>query len=300
MFAILGAAGKVGRSTIHELRGRGMPVRAVLRDASRAGELAALGCETAVADLRDGAALQAAISGAQAVQVICPMSVHASDAPTEMASIIETIGAALEAARPAAIVAISDYGAELDRGTGVTLTFHHLEARLRKLPASLTFLRSAEQMQNWSRHTGFAASTGVLPSMHQPLTKLFPTVSAVDVGVVAAELLTATNSAASPRIVHVEGPRRYTPLDVAATLGGLLDREVTARQVPRADWIPALVRGGLGESYAALVADLYDAHNAGRIDVERGVGEVRYGETELREVLASLLRQRRPAVSGHD
>jgi NAD(P)H dehydrogenase (quinone) len=297
MFVILGAAGKVGRSTIHEVRKRGMPVRAVLRNASRAGQLEALGCETAVADLHDGAALQAAISGAQAVQVICPMSVKASDAPADMAAIIETMGAALEAARPAAIVAISDYGAELDKGTGVSLNFHHLEARLRKLPASLTFLRSAEQMQNWSRHTGFAASTGVLPSMHHPLTKLFPTVSAADVGVVAAELLTATNTAATPRIVHVEGPRRYTPLDVAATLGGLLDRDITAREIPPADWISALVRGGLGESYAALVADLYDAHNAGRIDAERGVGEVRYGKTELREVLASLLQQRRPAAA---
>ena len=297
MFAILGAAGKVGRSAIRELRMRDMPVRAVLRDASRAAEFAALGCETAVADLRDVAALQAAISGAQAVQVICPMSVKADDASADMAAIIETIGATLEAARPAAIVAVSDYGAQLDEGTGVTLTFHHLEARLRKLPSSLTFLRSAEQMQNWSRHIGLAASTGVLPSMHRPLTKLFPMVSATDVGVVAAQLLIRANTAAVPRIVHVEGPRRYTPLDVAATLGELLGRGVTARAIPRADWVPALVRGGLGESYARLVADLYDAHNAGRIDAEQGVGEIRHGTSELRDVLASLLPQRGPAVA---
>ena len=52
-----------------------------------------------------------------------------------------------------------------------------------------------------------------------------------------------------------------------------------------------LARAGMSPSYATLVADLYDTHNAGGVDVEEGVGEVRRGETELREVFASLLRQ---------
>jgi NAD(P)H dehydrogenase (quinone) len=281
MFAILGATGKAGRATIGALRRRGLPVRAVVRDAAKADALAAMGCEIAVADLRDGAALAAAISGAQAVQVIVPISPKAEDPAAEMRAVIATVARALNEVGAPRVVAISDYGAERDAGTGITLAFHELEAQLRKTSAQLTLLRSAEHMQNWARLFKVAAETGVLPSLHHPLTKLFPMVSAGDVGIAAADLLAATDDHATPRIVYVEGPRRYTPLDVAKTLGGLFGREIVAHELPRRDWIPALTRGGLSAKYAALVAELYDAHNAGLIEVERGAKDVRRGATEF-------------------
>lgn len=287
MFVILGGNGKVGRATIAELRRRGAPVRAVVRDPSTAAELRALDCEIAVADLRDAASLERAIGGASAVQVICPMSVRADDAPSHMEASIRAITHALDRVRPEAVLAISDYGAQLSAGTGVTLTFHHLEAQLRRIPSRLTLLRSAEHMQNWSRLVDAAAKTGILPSLHHPVTKLFPTVSAPDVGTIAADLLTSGDDAGM-RIVHAEGPRRYSARDVAAALGELVGREVGAIELPRSDWVSTLVRGGLGRSYAELVAALHDAHNAGQIDVEHRVGEIRRGQTELREALSLL------------
>ena len=291
MYAILGATGKVGRATIAKLRGRGLRVRAVVRDAARAGDLAQAGCELRVADLRDARALASALEGAQAVQVICPMSMRADNALADMRAIVESIATGLETAPPRTVVAISDYGAELAAGSGVTLLFHDLEARLRGIAGTTTFLRSAEQMENWVRILAVASGSGVLPSMHHPLTKPFPTVSAADVGVAAADLLT-DGSTVRQRIVHVEGPRRYTALDVAATLAALVGRPVTAQELPRSEWLPVLVRAGLGESYATLVVELYDAHNRGRIEAERAAGETRRGRTELAEVFASLLARR--------
>jgi NAD(P)H dehydrogenase (quinone) len=290
MFAILGATGKLGRATIKTLRQGGHPVRAIVRDPAKGAEFAAAGCEVAVAHLGDKASLEAAFAGASAVQIICPVLGRSDDAFGEMTGMIDTAAAALAAARAPAVVAISDYGAEVPEGTGVTLVFHHLEQRLGTLDASLTFVRSAEHMQNWARHIRAAADTGTLPSMHHPLTKQFPTVASGDVGVITADLLTTARGASSPRIVHVEGPRRYTALDAAAAFSAILGREVIAREVPRADWFSTLQRGGIGESYAKLVVALYDAHNAGRIDVEAGVGEVRRGTTELRDILAGLPR----------
>ena len=75
---------------------------------------------------------------------------------------------------------------------------------------------------------------------------------------------------------------------VAEALGDLVGREIAAVELPRSDWVKALVRGGLGTSYAELVAALHDANNAGWIDAEDRVGEIRRGRTELREVLALL------------
>jgi uncharacterized protein YbjT (DUF2867 family) len=284
MFAILGATGKIGRRTIAALRDRGAPVRAILRDRSKAQEFVDLGCEVAIADIADVDALSEAIDGARAVQVICPVDVRAVDARTEMLRLIETTGKTLDRANPELVLAISDYGAEVKSGTGITLLFNALEARLRKLRSRNIFLRSAEHMENWARVTRLAVETGQLHSFHHPLMKLFPTVSALDVGAIAAELL-LEDDGTRLRIVHAEGPRRYTPNDVAAVIGALADRSVVARELPRAQWEAVLTRGGLSESYAGLVTELYEAHNAGRIDAERDAGEIRRGTSELADAL---------------
>lgn len=288
MFVVLGAAGKIGRATIGALRRHHVPVRAVVRNPSHAEEFRALGCEAEIADLRDTPALARATKDATAVQVICPTGVRADDASAEMEATIRSIVDALDQVRPESILAISDYGAQLAAGTGITLTFHHLESRLVSVPAALTVLRSAEHMQNWSRLVGRATKTGVLPSLHHPVTKSFPTVSAGDVGLMAADLL-LSGSRDALRVVHAEGPNRYSAADVARTLGEIAGREIVARELPRQDWVPALVGGGISTSYAELVAAMFDAHNAGRIDVEHGVGEVRRGDTDLRTALAALL-----------
>ena len=284
MFAILGATGNAGGAAVRALRQRGLPVRAILRDETKAGDLEALGCEIAVADLRDAAALAKAIAGAQAVQAICPIGPQAEDPAADMRAIIDAIADAIVAARPRRVVAISDYGAERSAGTGITLAFHYLEAQLRATPATLTLLRSAEHMQNSARLFKTVAATGILPALHHPLTKMFPMVSAHDVGIVAADLLASSDMQETPRVVHVEGPRRYTPLDVAKALSGAFGREIVAHELPRAHWIAALTRGGLSPAYAGLVAELYDAHNAGFIDVEPGATDIRRGATDLADL----------------
>lgn len=288
MLAILGATGKIGRSTIGELRRSGAPVRAIVRNSEAARDLQAVGCEIAVADIGDGAALRRAMQGATAVQVICPANGRAEDASAEMQAAIAAIVGALDAARPQSVLAISDYGAHLASGTGITLTFRHLEDELAKLGIPLTVLRSAEHMQNWGRLVKRAVQSGVLPSLHHPVTKRFPTVSAADVGLVAAEFLLSEEQMPL-RIVHVEGPERYSTEDVAGILGELAGRRITAQELPRPAWVPALVGGGLSTGYAELVATMFDAHNAGRIDVEAGVGDTRSGKTRLRQVLAALM-----------
>jgi NAD(P)H dehydrogenase (quinone) len=295
MNVILGATGKIGSSTIAALLRAGKPVRAVVRDRAKAEDFARLGCEIAFADLQDVKALVRAFDGASAVQVICPVTPKASDTAADMKHSIETVADALERAQTPTVLAISDYGAELDAGTGITLLFYILEARLRRLASRLIFLRSAEHMQNWARVMKVATQTGMLPSLHHPLTKIFPTVSAFDVGTIAADLLLSqAEDHKSPRIINAEGPRRYTALDVAKAASPLLGREVTAIELPRKEWDGMFRQAGLGESYARLVAELYDAHNAGRIDAQPGVGEIRRGQTELLDALRPLVQ----TVSG--
>jgi NAD(P)H dehydrogenase (quinone) len=292
MYAILGATGKVGGAAVRDLRHRGLTVRAIVRDARKAAHLAQSGCEIVVADVQDADGLKDALAEASEVLVICPMNPRAEDAPAEHASMIGAIGTALEHVKPRSIVAISDYGAHHRTGTGVTLTFHLLEQRLRSIPVSCTFLRSAEHMQNWSRFFKDAAKTGVLPTFYRPNTKLLPIVSAPDVGIVAADLLTCPNQKREGvQIVHVEGPRRYSVDEVRETIGAAVGRPVEGRELPPERWVSALIQDGLSESYAQLVAGMYEAHNAGRIDFESGCSNVRRGSTSLTEAFASLARE---------
>jgi NAD(P)H dehydrogenase (quinone) len=286
VIAVLGATGKIGRATISRLRQQRVPVRAVVRDAAKETDLGS-GVDIAVADLADTRAVRAAISGAETVQVICPTNPRATNASGEMVRMIESICAALEHTEPDYVVAISDYGAEVPQGTGITMLFRFLEERLRRVRADVTFVRSAEHMQNWARQVPTALKTGTLATLHHPVTKQFPTVSASDVGLVAADLLLEP----ATRVVYVEGPRRYSAQDVAEAIG------VQVTELPQAEWVPTLTRGGISQSYAELVAELFVAHNAGRIDVEDGVTDVRRGTTELRDVLREIADQRVEAVS---
>jgi NAD(P)H dehydrogenase (quinone) len=287
MIAIVGATGKMGGAAAAELRRRGLAVRAVIRAMAKAQQLMELGCELVVADLTDARALTEALRGADGAFVILPPRPAAADVEADARSIVENLALSLEAARPKRVIAISDYGAERPSGTGITMLFHHLEARLGRLPLPLTFLRSAEHLQNQVRQLKAARERGALFSLHHPLTKQFPAVASQDVGLVAADLLAAKQGA--PRVLHVEGPRRYSMLDVASAFSLLLGRPVVAKELAREKWIPTLEAAGVPQAYARLVAELQDAHNAGQIGVEPG-GEVRRGATTLEAVLATLVR----------
>jgi len=299
VYVIFGAAGNAGSITAARLRDADRAVRAIVRHEYQGEALAKLGCEIALADLTDRASVAKAIEGADAVQILCPVPHNDPHPADSMRHMIETAASALRANPPPRVLALSDYGAELEHGTGITLLFHHLEAQLKPVESHLTFLRAAEHMQNWGRVMPAALKAGVLPSLHHPLDKRFPSVSAQDVGRLAADLLLDDDPAGeiTPRIVSIEGPQRISALDVARTLGELSGREVVAQALQREAWTPMLLHAGLSTEHARLITDLYEAHNADRIDVEAGAGERRFGTTGLAEALAAMLPRVEAAAS---
>jgi uncharacterized protein YbjT (DUF2867 family) len=220
--------------------------------------------------------------------MLCPLPHRDPDPADAMRRMIDTAARALRAHPHLHVVALSDYGAELDADTGITMLFHHLEAAFRQAAPRLTLVRSAEHVQNWARVVPVALATGRLPSLHHPLDRSFPTVSAHDVGIVAAHLLIDGFDEAGVRIVSVEGPRRYDANDVARALGDASGRDIVAHALSRDEWTATLLRAGLNANHAKLIVDLYDAQNTGRIDVEAGT-ERHFGTTELRDVIAALV-----------
>ncbi|WP_426399924.1 NmrA family NAD(P)-binding protein [Ralstonia sp. R-29] len=293
MFVIFGASGKVGHATAVALRNAGRSVRAVVRHGRQGEALAKIGCDVSIADLIDSASVAAAIKGATAVQILCPVPVGDADPASTMERMIDVAAGALRVNPPPAVLALSDYGAELDHGTGLTRLFHLLEERLKPVATHLTLLRSAEHAQNWAAMLPVMLATGRLPSLHQPLDRAFATVATQDVGALAAELLLEGPAGKAPRIVSLEGPRRVNLIEVARAFSAVIGREIIAEAVPRAAWVPMLQRAGLCANHVQLITELYDAVNAGQIDVEKGVSEQRFGKTELHDVFAAMLAAHR-------
>ncbi len=289
MFAILGATGKVGYSTISKLREAGAPIRAILRDETKASDFRALGCDVAFADLQDAAALGRAFAGADAVQIVLPPPLMAEDAVGDMRRSIDNLANALDRARPNRLLAISDYGAHVGNWIGMPSVFRIFEERLRQLEMHKVFLRSAEHMEGWGLLIPAAIVTGVLPSLHHPIEMEFPTISALDLGLIAADLLLGPNGGADVQIVHGEGPLRYSACDVAAALSQLRGSTITAQALPRSQWEESLGRV-LSASATKLLIDLYDAHNkGGLVDIEPNMGEIRCGTNELIDALRPLV-----------
>jgi uncharacterized protein YbjT (DUF2867 family) len=64
---VTGGSGFVGGHVVHELRGRGLPVRCLVRDPRKASKLAAWGCELVQGDMTDLASLRLGAEGAETV-----------------------------------------------------------------------------------------------------------------------------------------------------------------------------------------------------------------------------------------
>jgi uncharacterized protein YbjT (DUF2867 family) len=214
MFAITGITGQVGGAVARALIANGQRVRAVVRDAEKGAAWARKGCEVAVADLDDAAALKRAFTGVEGVFFLLPPIFDPSPDFGEARRVIAAVREALDAVRPAKVVSLSTIGAQALQPN--LLQQHQLQEKsLGTLPVPITFLRAAWFMENAAWDVASARTTGVIPSSH-PLTSR-PMVATEDVGV-AAELLQET---AGKRVAELEGAR-LAPNDVAAAFSRVL------------------------------------------------------------------------------
>ena len=280
MYAVMGITGQVGGAVARTLLANGHAVRGVVRDAGRAADWAARGVTLATADQADAAALTAALAGADGAFVMLPPMFAPSADFAEARGLIAAMKSALATAAPPRVVALSSVGAQHDYGLGVITPLHLMEAALASLPA-VAFVRAGWFMENAASDVQPAFDSGRLASHLQPVDRPVPMVSTADVGRVAAEAL--ARPWAGRRVIEVEGPQRYAPVDLAVALSALVRRPVRTHAVPRGEWAAAFGPSG------GLRAEMLDGFNAGHIDFAGGpeVEHVR-GRVTLDEAVARL------------
>ncbi|KAM5528721.1 hypothetical protein FOXYSP1_19202 [Fusarium oxysporum f. sp. phaseoli] len=151
----------------------------------------------------------------------------AADPAEGMRKGINNLANALEETRPIRVLAISDYGAHVEGDIGMPTVCRGLEKRLARIGGHKIFLRSAEHMQGWERVIPAVKESGTLPTFHSPVDKLFPTISAPDLGPIAARLLLRPLGRSGVDVVHAEAHNRRLNLRFAQPQGAAMASSTT-------------------------------------------------------------------------
>ena len=284
MYAITGITGNVGGAVARTLLAQGHSVRAVVRDAAKGRAWASLGCEVAIADMEDAAALTRAFTGVRGVFVLPPPNFDPMPGFPEAKAVIDAVSRALVAARPARVICLSTVGAQATQSNLLSQRTL-MEQALSALPLPVAFLRPAWFLDNLAWDIAGAREQGVFASFLQPLDRQVPMVAAADVGRVAAELL--VQEGAVEGIVELEGPERVSPNAIAAALSTVLGRPVQADVVPRETWGSLFRAQGMKDPMPRI--QMLDGFNEGWITFEGGDATVRKGKVGLAEVIRSLV-----------
>lgn len=112
MYVVTGITGRVGGITGRALLDVGLPVRAVVRDATKGVAWKERGCQVALADMNDAPALAAALTRVNGVFVLIPPIFDPTPGFPEVRAIIAAVTTAIETAKPPKVVCLSTIGAQ--------------------------------------------------------------------------------------------------------------------------------------------------------------------------------------------
>jgi uncharacterized protein YbjT (DUF2867 family) len=253
---LTGATGTVGGAVLARLAGTGVPLRALTRDAAKAGALRARGVEAVVADLLQPETLRPAVAGAAAVFLATP--IH----PAQVAQARTVLAAAAATGRAPRLVRLSVQKASHQAPMRVGRQHAEIEALVRASGLPYTLLRPQSFMQNTLAAAPTVAAEGAI---YQPCKRgRLGMIDARDVGEAAARVLTDAGHAG--QTYTLTGPAALSFDDVARTLGEVLGRAVRYVDVPPAAAKAALRRRGVPEWVADALTEYAAAHSEGYSD----------------------------------
>lgn len=249
MILVTGATGRVGREVVQQLAAAKMPVRALVRSADRAGDLAGTGVELAVGDLEKPESLDRALAGVESVFIASPPE----------PKLPEREGNAIEAARRAGvgfIVNISVSGGP-DAPTQIGRWHWVVEKRLSASGIPSTILRPNLYMQGAFLWLPEIAASG---QFHVPMGD--GRASVVDARDVAAVAVEALKKKGLPQPLYdVTGPSAISFAEIASEISEAAGRPVAYVDVTPRQWKQESLAAGVP---AWLVEDMLFLYNAYR------------------------------------
>ena len=283
MFLVMGITGKVGAATAKHLLAHGKEVRALVRNREKAAHWANQGVDLVDGDWNDAAAIAQALKGVEGAFVMLPAVWAPSPDYKEARSVIANYVEALTRSAPPRVVALSSMGANRPGGLGIITALSLLEQGFRGLPSPTAFVRAGGFFENFLYGLQVARG-GTLPVYYNPTNRKSTMVATGDIGMQIATLLSGP-AWSGQRVVELGS--MVTADEVAAQLGEVLKLSVKAFAVPRAGWAAAFEQFGIPKGHTGPAEEMFDAVNAGWMDLGAAGSEHVAGTTSARDVFAA-------------
>jgi uncharacterized protein YbjT (DUF2867 family) len=243
---VTGATGNIGSRVIQELRARGVPVRAFVRDPHRASAALGPDVDLATGDFAASASIRAALQGVDAVFLAC------GNLPPQVEYETNVIDAAARAG-VRRLVKLSALGAEF----GSPVAFWDWHARIEQhLAASgvpAVILRPRYYMSNLLAFVETIRSAGAIFAPAEGVK--VPMIDPRDVAATAAAVLSEHGH--EGRTYELTGPEAITFHDVAAQVSGVTGRPTRFVPVPDAAALDGLLQAGLPDWMAENIVTVF-------------------------------------------
>ena len=283
MFLVMGITGNVGGATAKHLLAHGKEVRALVRNREKAANWANQGVELVDGDWNDPAAIEQALKGVEGVEgafVMLPAVWAPSPDYNEAKGVIANYVEALTKAAPPRVVALSSMGANRTSGLGMITALSLLEQGFRDLISPIAFVRAGGFFENFLYGLQVAQG-GTLPVYYNPTNRKSTMVATNDIGAEVATVLTWP-AWSGQRVVELGS--MVSADEVAEQLGEVLNLDVKAFAVPRAGWAEAFEQFGIPKGHTGPAEEMFEAVNAGWMDLGVEGTEHVAGTTSARDV----------------
>jgi uncharacterized protein YbjT (DUF2867 family) len=252
MILITGATGRVGGATLKQLRDRGVPLRALVRNPEKVAAVTTSGVETVIGDLAQPRSLERALEGVTAALLVSPLHPHQ----------VELQGHFIDAAKRAGgvhVVKLSGLGTALDSAVRSGRWHAQTEAYLEDSGLPFTHLRPPFFMQNILRFAPTIRTSGeFVGSLNGGKVAM---IDVDDIAAVAAMALTTAGHAGKAYILT--GPEALSYQDVAQKLSESLGKHVAYRHVPLEVMRERLLAAGMPAWHVDVQVDFAIALGAG-------------------------------------
>ena len=246
MILLTGVTGKTGGATAQALLGKGVPLRAIARNADKAAPLKAAGIELVVGDVSDPAVLAKALSGVDKALMIMPNGERQLELEKQF----------IDAAKKAGVkhlVKMSSMEAVADAKAPIPKIHYAAGQYLAASGLAWTLLKPNFFMQNFLGSAGTIKEQG---KFFLPMAEGRTVMADVrDIGAVAAEVLTGSGHAG--KSYEITGPEVLSFADAAERFTRVLGRKVEYVHVPMPAYRQTLARFLTNEWHLNAVCELF-------------------------------------------
>jgi uncharacterized protein YbjT (DUF2867 family) len=241
------------------------------------------GVELVDGDWNDAAAIERALEGVDGAFVMLPAVWAPSPDFKEAKGVIANYVEALTKAPAPRVVALSSMGANRTSGLGMITALSLLEQGFCDLTLPIAYVRAGGFFENFL-YGLHVAQGGALPVYYNPTNRKSTMVATNDIGAEVATLLSGP-AWSGHRVIELGS--MVSADEVAAQLGEVMKLDVKAFAVPRAEWPAAFEQFGIPKGQTGPAEAMFEAVNAGWMDLGVEGTEHVAGTTSPRDVFSA-------------